>query len=87
MLPFELGDAGFLGNHTKLTTGFVALRLETEGAALVVVRGGVVVRLRGVIQQGWIRGRCRGRIPLDEPEKTNGIVRNRKKSGKNRKRS
>jgi hypothetical protein len=53
---------------------------------LVVARGGVVVQLRGVVWQGWIRGRRRGRIPLDEPE-TEGIVRNRKKSGKNRKRS
>jgi hypothetical protein len=87
MLPFELGDAGFLGNLSQLTPGFVALRLETEGVALVVARGGVVVRLRGVVRQGWIRGRRRGRIPLDEPEKTKGIVRNRKKSGKNRERS
>jgi hypothetical protein len=87
MLPFELVDAGFLGNLSQLAPGFVALRLETEGVALVVARGGVVVRLRGVVRQGWIRGRRGGRIPLDEPEKTKGIVRNRKKSGKNRKRS
>jgi hypothetical protein len=87
MLPFELGDASFLGNIFQLAPGFVVLRLETEGVALVVARGGVVVRLRGVVWQGWIRGRRRGRIPLDEPEKTKGIVRNRKKSGKNRKRS
>jgi hypothetical protein len=32
----------------------------------------VVVRLRGVIWQGWIRSRRRSRIPLDEPEKTRG---------------
>jgi hypothetical protein len=87
MLPFKLSDAGFLGNIFQLLPGFVALRLEMEGVALVVERGGVVVRLRGVVWQGWIRGRCRGRIPLDEPEKTKGIVRNRKKSGKNRERS
>jgi hypothetical protein len=49
MLPFELGDAGFLGNIFQLAPGFVALRLETEGVALVVARGGVVVRLRGVV--------------------------------------
>jgi hypothetical protein len=86
MLPFELGDAGFLGNLSQPALGFVALRFETEGVALVVARGGVVVRLRGVVWQGWIRGRCRGRIPLDDPE-TKRIVRNGKKSGKNRKRS
>jgi hypothetical protein len=87
MLPFELGDAGFLGNIFQLASGFVALRLEMEGIALVVARGGVVVRLRGVVWQGWIRGRRRSWIPLDEPEKTKGIIRNRKKSRRNRKRS
>jgi hypothetical protein len=40
MLPFKLGDAGFLGNLSQLALGFVALRLETEGIALVVARGG-----------------------------------------------
>jgi hypothetical protein len=45
MLPFELGDAGFLGNLSQLAPGFVTLRLETEGVTLVVARGGVVVRL------------------------------------------
>jgi hypothetical protein len=87
MLPFELGDAGFLGNLSQLAPGFVTVRLETEGVALAVARGGVVVRLRGVIRQGWIRGRRRSRIPLGEPEKTKRIVRNRKKYGKNRERS
>jgi hypothetical protein len=47
MLPFELSDARFLGNLSQLALGFVTLRLETEGVALIVVRGGVVVRLRG----------------------------------------
>jgi hypothetical protein len=65
MLPFDLSDAGFLGNIFQLTPGFVALCLEPEGVALVVARGRVVVRLRGVVRQGWVRGRCRGRIPLD----------------------
>jgi hypothetical protein len=83
---FHRGNAGFLGNLSQLAPGFVALCLETEGIVLVVARGGVVVRLRGVVRQGWIRDRRRGRIPLDEPE-TKGIVRNRRKSGKNRKRS
>jgi hypothetical protein len=54
---------------------------------LVVVRGRIVVQLRGVVRQGWIRGRRRSRIPLDKPENTKGIVRNRKKSRENRKRS
>jgi hypothetical protein len=45
MLPFELGDADFLGNLSQLALGFVALYFETEGVALVVARGGVVVRL------------------------------------------
>jgi hypothetical protein len=50
MFPFEFGDVGFLGNLSQLASGFVALRLETEGVALVVARGGVVVRLRGVVR-------------------------------------
>jgi hypothetical protein len=84
MLPFELSDAGFLRNLSQLAPGFVMLRLETEGVSLAVGQGGVVVRLRGVVRQGWIRGRHRGRIPLDEP-KTKRIVRNRRKSGRNHK--
>jgi hypothetical protein len=50
MLPFELSDAGFLGNFSQLTPGLVTLRLETEGVALAVGHGGVVVRLRGVVR-------------------------------------
>jgi hypothetical protein len=61
--------------------------LETEGVALAVARRGVLVRLRGVVWQSWIHGRCRGRVPLDEPEKIKEIVRNRKISEENRKRS
>jgi hypothetical protein len=87
MLPFELSDVGLLGNIFQLAPGFIALCLEPEGVALVVARGRVVVRLRGVVRQGWVRGRRRGLILLDEPEKTKGIVRNRKKSRENRKRS
>jgi hypothetical protein len=86
MFPFELSDIGFLGNLSQLVPGFVALRFETEGIALVVARGRVVLRLRGVVRQSWIRGRPRGRIPLDEPE-IKRIIRNRKKSGKDHKRS
>jgi hypothetical protein len=86
MLPFELSDASFLGDLSQLVPGFVTLRLETEGVTLAVARRGVVVRLRGVVRQGWIRGRRRDRIPLDEPE-TKRIVRNRKKSRENSKRS
>jgi hypothetical protein len=86
MFPFELSDIGFLGNLSQLAPGFVALRFETEGIALVVARGRVVLRLRGVVRQSWIRGRPRGRIPLDEPE-IKRIIRNRKKSGKDHKRS
>jgi hypothetical protein len=51
---------------------------------LTVGHGGVVVRLRGVIRQGQIRGRRRGWIPLDELE-TKKIVREGKKSGRNHK--
>jgi hypothetical protein len=87
MLPFELSDASFLRNLSQLAPGFVTLCLETEGIALVVARGGVVVRLRGVIWQSWIRGRRRGRIPLNELEKIMGIVKDGKKSRENRKRS
>jgi hypothetical protein len=36
MLPFELSDAGLLENFFQLAPGFVALRLEPEGVALVV---------------------------------------------------
>jgi hypothetical protein len=43
MFPFELSDASFLGNLSQLVSGFVTLRLEMEGVALVVARGGVVV--------------------------------------------
>jgi hypothetical protein len=56
ILPFEFGDAGFLGNFSQLAPGFIMLRLETEGVALAVGHGGVVVRLRGVVRQGRIRG-------------------------------
>jgi hypothetical protein len=87
MLPFELGDASFLGNFSQLAPGFVTLRFETEGVALAVARRGVLVRLRGVVWQSWIRCRRRGRVLLDEPEKIKEIVRNRKKYGENRKRS
>jgi hypothetical protein len=52
ILPFELSDAGFLGNFSQIASGFVTLRLETEGVALAVGHGGVVVRLRGVVGQG-----------------------------------
>jgi hypothetical protein len=52
MLPFELSDAGLLGNILQFVPGFVALRLEPEGIALVLVRGRVVVRLRRVVRQG-----------------------------------
>jgi hypothetical protein len=68
MLPFKFGDVSFLGNFSQLTLGFVTLRLEAEGVTLAVARRGVVVQLRGVVRQGWIRGRCRGRIPMDESE-------------------
>jgi hypothetical protein len=43
MLPFKLSDAGLLGNILQLASGFVALCLETEGVALIVARGGLVV--------------------------------------------
>jgi hypothetical protein len=82
ILPFELSDVGFLGTFSQLASGFVMLRLETEGVALAVGHGGVVVRLRGVVRQGWIRGRRRSWIPLDEPE-TKKIVKNRRKSERN----
>jgi hypothetical protein len=38
-----------------------------------------VVRLRGIVRQGLIHDRRRGRLPLDEPE-TEEIVRNRGKT-------
>jgi hypothetical protein len=87
MLPFKLSDASLLGNIFQLMPGFVALCLEPEGVALVVARWRIVVRIRGVVRQGWIRGRRRSRIPLDKPENTKGIVRNRKKSRVKLKRS
>jgi hypothetical protein len=49
MLPFELSDVGLPGNIFQLAPSFVALRLEPEGVALIVVRGRIVVRLRGVV--------------------------------------
>jgi hypothetical protein len=39
MLPFELGDFGLLGDVFQLAPGFITLRLEPEGVALVVARG------------------------------------------------
>jgi hypothetical protein len=45
------------------------------------------VQLRGVVRQGWVCDRCRGQIPLYNPEETKEIVSNRKKSGRNRTRS
>jgi hypothetical protein len=54
---------------------------------LVVARGRVIVRLRGVVRQGWIRSRRRSRIPLNEAENTKKIVRNKKKSREGCKRS
>jgi hypothetical protein len=36
MLPFELGDAGLLGNIFKLVPSFVTLRLEPESVTFVV---------------------------------------------------
>jgi hypothetical protein len=70
VFPLEFGDAGFLGDFSQLMSGLVTLLLEEKGVALVVEHRGVVIRLRRVIRQGRIRGRCRGRIPLDEPEQT-----------------
>jgi hypothetical protein len=83
MLPFELSDAGLLGNIFQLAPGFVTLRLESESGARVIARGGVVVRLRGVVRQGSILNWRRSRIPLDKAENTKKIIRNRKKSRKN----
>jgi hypothetical protein len=39
-------------------------------------------RSRGVAHHGRSRGRCRSRIPLNEPGNTEKIVRNREKSRK-----
>jgi hypothetical protein len=36
MLPFELGDASFLGDLSQHAPGFVTLRLETEGVTLAI---------------------------------------------------
>jgi hypothetical protein len=36
MLPFELGNASFLGDLSQLAPGFVTLCLEIEGVALAV---------------------------------------------------
>jgi hypothetical protein len=80
MLPFELSDVGFLGNIFQLAPGFFKLRLEAESVALAVARRRKVVRLRGVVRQGWVRGRRGSWIPLDKPENTKRIIRNRKKS-------
>jgi hypothetical protein len=60
MLPFELDDSSLLGNILQLALGFLELRLEVEGVALALGHGGVVVRLRGVVWHGRIRGRRRG---------------------------
>jgi hypothetical protein len=82
MLPFELGDSGLLGDVFQLAPGFIALRLEPEGVALVVARRRerVTGRSRGVARQGSIRGRRRSRVSLDEPRNTKKVVSERRKS-------
>jgi hypothetical protein len=45
VLPFELSDAGFLGDFSQLALGFVTLRLEAESVAVAVRHRGVVIRL------------------------------------------
>jgi hypothetical protein len=42
------------------------------------------VRLRGVVRQGWVHSQRRDRIPLDKPGEAKRIIRNRKKSGRDR---
>jgi hypothetical protein len=85
VLPLEFGDASLLGDILQLALGHFELRLEAEGIELPVGHGGVVVRLRRVIQQRLIHGRRGGRIPVDKPE-TEEVVRNREKSRRNHKR-
>jgi hypothetical protein len=43
MLPFELSDAGLLGNILQIAPGFITLCLEPKGVTLVVARGKIVV--------------------------------------------
>jgi hypothetical protein len=85
VLPFDLGDSILLGDVSLLALGFVALRLEPTGIAVTVAQAGgrrIVVRPRGVVWHGRSRGRRRSGVPLDEPENTKRIVRNKMKSGK-----
>jgi hypothetical protein len=79
VLPFKLSDSRLLGNIFQLAPGFLKLR-EPEGVALTVARRRIVVQLRGVVRQGWVCGRRRGRVPLDKPENTKRIVRDMKNS-------
>jgi hypothetical protein len=60
--------------------GFITLRLEPAGGAIILARAGrvgVARRSRGIARHGRSCGRYRGRIPLDEPENTKRIVRNK----------
>jgi hypothetical protein len=56
--------------------GRLQFRLEVESVEFPVRHGGVAVRLRGVVWKG-LTGRCRRRIPLNQPEK--GMIVKRKK--------
>jgi hypothetical protein len=63
--------------------GFIALRFEPAGGAIIVVqaaRVGAARRSRRIAHHGRGRSWCRGRVPPDEPENTKGIVRNEKGS-------
>jgi hypothetical protein len=58
----------------------MALRLEPEGVALIVARRRqrVTGRSRGIAWHGRSCGRCRSRVPLDEPGNTKRVVSDRR---------
>jgi hypothetical protein len=73
VLPLELGNPVLFGDDFQFVPGRVAFLLESAGSAIGLARAGGVGtarRSRGIARHGRSSGWCRGRIPPDEPEKT-----------------
>jgi hypothetical protein len=78
-----LSDPGFFGDDLQLVPGCIAFLLEPAVGVIIVARAGRVGaarRSRGIARHGWGCGWCRARIPPDEPETIEKIVREEKGS-------
>jgi hypothetical protein len=76
VLPLQLGYARLFGDVLQLALGRLQFCFEAESVEFPLMRGGVVVGLRGVVRKGLI-GRRRRWIPLNQPEREM-IVKTRK---------